>query len=393
MIIFFRKSFKVQYVKSVIQKIMIEHPIINWNPVDKSILILALGFTDQLLWLVWCTLSFLHPVFQGWLDLTYIPLHFTITIFNTCATLFLLIYTCLNKKSVWVRKYIPWLAVIQFALAFMYGGYSVGVCSPATVAGYISLFSVGMVLVERKVIYCVFFPITLFLFSMILLTNHGYIHHAPIFSEKLNQTLLSNNTFWVYSMMYFYIPIFIASIVLFEMLLSQWRNREKFFNTMSKIDPLTGVFNRRSISNDLILAQTEKRSYAVILLDLDYFKNINDNYGHDVGDHVLKAVAQILVENIRDKQDIVGRFGGEEFILILREKDLDCAFAIAERCRQEIERTKIILDDEQSFNVTASFGVAMSASHLTKEQVIKLSDQALYAAKQNGRNQVQLSQA
>lgn len=374
-------------VKAIIQKVMVDDPIINWNPVDKSILVLCLALTDQLLWIMWCVFSYKHPVLQDWLNLSYIPLHLTIMSVNVAVTLLILIYSCFNKHKLWIKKYLPILTISQFAFAFMYGGYSIGVCSPVTVAGYVSLFSVGLVLFERKTIYWVFFPITVFLLSSIIFTNLGYMRHAPIFSDQLNGTILSYNSFWVYSMLYFYIPIFFVSLVLFEMLLTQWRSREKFFNDMSRIDPLTGIYNRRSISNDLMVVQDEKRAYGVILLDLDHFKSINDTYGHDVGDLVLKTVSKVLSENLRGG-DIVGRFGGEEFILILKEKDIKYVLEVAERCRKEIESAYIGINTGQSLRVTASFGVAMSALHLSKEQVIKLSDQALYLAKKGGRNRV-----
>ena len=124
-----------------------------------------------------------------------------------------------------------------------------------------------------------------------------------------------------------------------------------------------------------------------MVLDLDLFKSINDTYGHDVGDRVLRDVAQVLSLSLRDN-DLVGRFGGEEFVLLLCEKQLPHAIQIAERCREKIEQLIIECGDRQNIQVTASFGVATWQPGLTKEVVLRQADQALYLAKHNGRNQV-----
>lgn len=175
--------------------------------------------------------------------------------------------------------------------------------------------------------------------------------------------------------------------MLFEVLLTQWRNREKQINEISQIDPLTGIYNRRKIASNLSKIQQDQQSYALVLLDLDHFKKINDSYGHDVGDQVLKKVAKILSTNLRG-EDVVGRFGGEEFILVLKNKSLKQAMDIAERCRLEIEKESIYINKSTMIHVSASFGVALSKLSLSKEAIIRQADQALYQAKDNGRNQV-----
>ena len=118
-------------------------------------------------------------------------------------------------------------------------------------------------------------------------------------------------------------------------------------------------------------------------------KDINDKYGHDIGDIVLQQVAGILTENIHE-EDIVGRFGGEEFIILTRGGQLAKAIDIAERCRKAIEKEVILLDTQRKISITASFGVAASINPfgITKEEIIRQADQALYLAKKNGRNQV-----
>ena len=182
-------------------------------------------------------------------------------------------------------------------------------------------------------------------------------------------------------------PIFFISIVLFEILLTQWRNREKQIQIMSQLDPLTGIFNRRFISQSLGKIHQKNGDYSLVVLDLDFFKNINDSYGHDVGDRVLRDVAQVLSLSLRGN-DLVGRFGGEEFVLLLSDKQQIHAMEIAERCREKIEQLNVEYAENQSIKITASFGVATWKPGLTREVVLRQADQALYLAKKNGRNQV-----
>lgn len=131
-----------------------------------------------------------------------------------------------------------------------------------------------------------------------------------------------------------------------------------------------------------------KKNYAVILLDLDYFKNINDQHGHRIGDEVLKQVAMVLKNNVRNF-DIVARFGGEEFIILLEDLQLNQAIEIAERCRNAIRNIQLSINTNSSIQLTASFGLTNSDIACESEQIIHRADQALYHAKQQGRDQVQ----
>lgn len=198
--------------------------------------------------------------------------------------------------------------------------------------------------------------------------------------------------FWVLTMMYFIAPILITCLILFEILLSQWRHREKLIQHLSQIDPLTNALNRRSISDCLEkLERKPTTSYALVLIDLDHFKRINDQYGHDKGDETLIKVSEVLSQIIRDS-DVVGRFGGEEFILILNNSSLEQAQIIAERCRQAIQQLNLISDLGERIQVTASFGIALSNTQLRPQQLLSQADKALYEAKACGRNQVKCYQ-
>src|SRR5690606_22588451 len=131
-------------------------------------------------------------------------------------------------------------------------------------------------------------------------------------------------------------------------------------------------------------------SFAVIIVDLDYFKAINDEHGHAAGDLALQTVAAVLLRNLR-VSDYAFRYGGEEFLLVNVETDMDGAREAAERLRREIQQETIRLPGGRTVNLTASIGVALHTGHPDFAQVINAADAALYRAKAFGRNRVELA--
>ena len=370
-----------------IQQFMNNSVLMNWNDLNKSILVLLLGGAAHITWICWYLYFSQHPSFEHWFNHDYGVFHLARMIVFCIICFALIIPIWFWGEKPYIAKYFPYISVIFFGMSFVYGGYTVGITSPVAIAAYISLITVGMVLYKRTVMYVVFIPITIYLVAAIILTLNGQMTYAPIYTLEYNQKVLHRNEFWVYSQMYFYIPIFFCSLVLFEVLLIQWRNREKKIRDISQIDPLTGIYNRRKIGQNLTEIQNEHRDVTIILMDLDHFKKINDSYGHDVGDDVLKQVALTLSKNVRD-EDVVGRFGGEEFILVLQNKSIQQALDIAERCRKEIESTRIKVNDKEFIQISASFGITVGNHYQTKQQILKQADEALYLAKKSGRNQV-----
>jgi diguanylate cyclase (GGDEF)-like protein len=157
------------------------------------------------------------------------------------------------------------------------------------------------------------------------------------------------------------------------------------------VDELTGLANRRSIEESLHAEAARSARFgdplAVVLADLDKFKAVNDRYGHAAGDEVLKAFAAALRETVRES-DHAGRWGGEEFALILTNTDADGGVRLAERARAAIESRTVELPDGDSVRVTASFGVAAFPDRRDAEQLFAAADAALYEAKRAGRNRV-----
>jgi len=155
------------------------------------------------------------------------------------------------------------------------------------------------------------------------------------------------------------------------------------------IDPLTGVKNRTAMEGamkrELGLANRHGHPLSLILLDLDHFKSVNDQYGHLIGDQVLRAVAGVALDTVRDS-DMIFRFGGEEFLLMLHETKLSGAALLAERMRRRIEELVIFPDID--LHVTASMGVVTLTKDETAETIFMRADNAMYRAKNNGRNRV-----
>ncbi len=157
-------------------------------------------------------------------------------------------------------------------------------------------------------------------------------------------------------------------------------------------DGLTGLLNRRAIEEyaeaEFNMANRKKQAMSVILLDIDHFKNVNDRFGHKFGDVVLRRVAQTLKEDLRN-YDRVGRWGGEEFLLILPDTELKDAVTVAERLRSKTAAAQISLENGESFSIHISLGTACTTGQFQSlAKLIDAADQALYQAKQSGRDRV-----
>lgn len=157
---------------------------------------------------------------------------------------------------------------------------------------------------------------------------------------------------------------------------------------LSRQDALTGLANRRVVDerlqSEFLRSQRHHQPFVLVMVDIDYFKRINDSYGHAVGDQVLQQVAQLLRDSVRES-DLVGRFGGEEFILLLPSTGREDGAKLAEKIRQRLEAMSV----EVVGHITASFGVAQYSSDVDDvHELLRQADSMLYAAKAGGRNRV-----
>ncbi|MEP1448528.1 MAG: GGDEF domain-containing protein [Paraglaciecola sp.] len=162
----------------------------------------------------------------------------------------------------------------------------------------------------------------------------------------------------------------------------------------AETDLLTGLNNRRSVMSFLQSAidqaKDEKSALSVMMIDLDHFKTINDSHGHLVGDICLKQVAQLIKHNVRNSSDLAGRFGGEEFIVVIKSINAQKAKDIANKIRSSIEQSTISLNNNVQLKITATIGVCtLNGEQLSSvEHCVDLADKALYQGKKEGRNRV-----
>ncbi len=159
-------------------------------------------------------------------------------------------------------------------------------------------------------------------------------------------------------------------------------------------EPLTGLYNRRHfmerLAGELAAAQRHGRALSLLVIDVDHFKKVNDQYGHLAGDEALKMIAHVMQGALR-KEDVLARYGGEEFVVLARETALGGAKALGERIRKAVERSRVAWQG-QDLSLTVSIGVTVSIglSHFepgrTDREMLEAADRALYQAKQAGRN-------
>ena len=155
-------------------------------------------------------------------------------------------------------------------------------------------------------------------------------------------------------------------------------------------DGLTGIANRRkldeALENEFLRAKRYGRPLSIAILDADHFKKVNDTHGHIVGDFVLKKLATLFQQNIR-REELLGRYGGEEFVVVMPEVDSSGAFQLAEKLRKTVEST-VFKSGEAELPITISVGVATLGAEESVKAFLDTADQALYKSKEDGRNRV-----
>jgi two-component system cell cycle response regulator len=209
-----------------------------------------------------------------------------------------------------------------------------------------------------------------------------YKNYIPIFGN----IIVNNNKYWIErKKIKDYIVYIIEELKYVDLLLDEIEKK-------AIIDSLTGAYNKREILEQLkrhlmIYLRYLKNSFSIIMFDIDFFKKVNDTYGHLAGDFVLKELS-VLTKSLIRESDIFGRFGGEEFIIILPETKIVGAMKLAERLTETIEKHDFMFDNEK-IPVTISLGVTSVTRTDSVESLLDRCDVALYEAKKNGRNRVE----
>lgn len=224
----------------------------------------------------------------------------------------------------------------------------------------------------------------------------GSIPYAPIYVAA-GVEAGAVEPLWIVISMLQGMPFLLLTLFLAFLLLARWRERDRGIVQVSMADPLTGIANRKNVI-DALRAELfssgpggYKKDTSIILVDLDHFKKINDAHGHPAGDRALIIVAETLTKEIRTS-DIIGRYGGQEFLLVLRRAPLSIAQNVAERCREAIDALYIETAFEDGFELSASFGVGSYRDPESLEAFVERVDKAVIQAKKSGRNAVVASE-
>lgn len=340
---------------------------------------------------LWGVYAKAHPVFHQFVDGVVVDIIFwpaicTIGLGLAWAGLCWMYRTSLRWKKILVHSALAIFVVVMLAAGFISGLFAMSL--GAVLAG--SPFLGIILLPARMVLITVSFAAVV-ISVLGVLTVQGFLPYAPLFIEQPINQSSAYAGFYFLTQMYFVMPFLVVSIAVSLFFLQQSRQREAQILHLSQTDHLTQLYNRRTAQERLAELMQNPAGYpiSVVLLDLDFFKKINDTHGHLTGDRVLKAVSQVLRDSLR-KNDLIARFGGEEFLLVLDGITCHTAEKVAERCRVLLMSTVVLNDAGEQIALTGSFGVAcvLTGSQCVLDDILRQADEALYRAKNSGRNQV-----
>ncbi|MCD6079323.1 MAG: hypothetical protein K0R89_3267, partial [Ramlibacter sp.] len=286
------------------------------------------------------------------------------------------------------------LALLYYSFALLFMGYPLGTFYLPTGAILMASPMLGFLLFRRSIVFPSYVISKLAVLGIAYAGALGWIPYASILPAGSN-AYQHHAPYWIFSNFVILTLIVVVVWTLAYQIFGRWREREAQIRAISLTDALTRVHNRRSILARLE-AEVQRSArlgapLTVALLDLDHFKNINDTWGHPSGDRVLQEAAKTLREAVREC-DAVGRYGGEEFLLVLPETSLPGALALLERCRVQLTEIRITADNGESFTISASFGVTCNEHRpdTPAGTLARVADEALYQAKKKGRNRVEV---
>ncbi|MFS7179326.1 GGDEF domain-containing protein, partial [Serratia proteamaculans] len=276
-------------------------------------------------------------------------------------------------------------AMIPMILVTFYGGAISGVTC------YLMLLALsGGFTVDNLFIGSIIIPLLL---SRVWLRKSNRVFYLTIGVIALYRIavvwfLVDMRTLWLDVLLYQAISALCLAIC-YHALNFKERHIHAYFSMRDKAttDSLTHISNRASVDYRLMLQHAERRPCGLMILDLDNFKRINDTYGHLAGDLLLTQVGQLLQNSVRS-EDFVGRYGGEEFMVITASYDPAVIGEVAERIRRSVESRVFLLDEDRETQITVSVGASLYLPGMAVDKAIEVTDEALYTAKRNGKNQV-----
>lgn len=360
--------------------------LLELNNIEKSRVVSGLLVFFHLFFLF----SLLPNLHQPILNASAIPWAIGLLItYIVLATLLYLISFFISETAL-TNRYFPVICLGVYSSTLMSIGAFTGMMTIITGVFTVGSILTGLLIFERHSIFWGSIPCLIVFYSISFLNLFDIIPYAAIFQPYLMVPQQSQSIMIITNLIASTV-VGIVMIRVFYAFLNRWKAREQKQRVLMSLDPLTQILNRRGLSNHYEemrqLAEAQQFHLCIALLDIDYFKRVNDQYGHDAGDQVLKSIAQILKSNLRE-YDHIGRFGGEEFMIIFTNTPVDLVISILERCRKSIENYELIYQDKM-ICFTASFGLSSSEQHGYDQEVLfQAADQALYQAKNSGRNRI-----
>lgn len=369
---------------------------LDWRSAHKSLFVLAIVWLLVFGYAAWAGIVLSWPFGPESVRVNHVAPYLPWLLLMLGLTTLLVLTTWLagrfNEDSPWHQHFCAqWYTVILIVLAHFTGIFSLAtgvILSGAPVVGFMFL--------NRS---AVFGAMATALVTHVLLSvgaTEGMFPYGPMIGPSLDADG-SLDAFWVTSLYIFTAPQYAVLVALSWYILTRWRQREAEVRLLSMTDALTGVANRRAIMA-LLRRELEKSRetglpVSVVMADLDHFKQLNDSRGHQAGDAVLTQAGAVFKQALR-QSDHVGRYGGEEFLIVLAGADSHGASLLAERCRVALEALSVEAPDNGApLTVTASFGLCSNeeAPDMTMEDILRAADEALYLAKDRGRNRLEMA--
>ncbi len=297
----------------------------------------------------------------------------------------------------WIRKRAPESRAFTYAAlgfwftAFSAGGYLLGQVSTPVFGGLLAMLCAVLLFYDDRLAGHVVTYGVLSFFAPVPLVLAGMVPYGPVFRAAPFAGDDPSST-WLASTSLLALIIAVIPVALLAGVVRRWRSRDEMLLDIARLDPLTGVANRRYFFDRLEIELHRAERYAspvsLLLLDLDHFKRVNDDHGHLAGDAALVHVAEVLRETVLRRIDLIGRYGGEEFAILLPDTDLAGAQVVAERCRAAIAGHPCHVGGDSVVALSASIGVASPGAADDVDALVGRVDEALYQAKAKGRDRV-----
>lgn len=369
---------------------------LEWSSAAKATMLMVATFLMHAHYTLWAYFCLSRPEFADAIQTEFLISELPVFHGILLTTCVLCLVIPLSKHLLGDTTLYEHLAANYYGLSHCYFAWLIGTLSLPTGIVLAGAPVLGFIFFNRTAVVVAFVAASLTVLATSLLSAWGELPYAPVIRQFTSSDGYVQ-LFWACNFILYSVPHLLFLFGLAYLVLRRWREREEQAHIMSRIDPLTGLLNRRAVLAHLHREQERSEHQgvplSVVMVDLDHFKQINDTSGHEAGDYVLIAAAEVLQKHVR-QNDRVGRYGGEEFLMVLPGTDTDGARLLAERCRQQLEALEVLLFDGRRLRVSASMGLCCNQADrtLTPEMMLRRADSALYAAKGAGRNRVMVAE-